>query len=261
MAYPYAPPLPGSMPMWGSSAMTRPVEYIHDIQPTDVLCGRGGATNSHSGNREFRKLVEEKKHMYLSAKKRDKPAVASAIVNLVRERGGRFLKRCDTGMHRETLWVDIGDERAREKTCQALREGAPELRRKRVLSSSEEEDEGGIPHNPSQRDTTSPRQPDNAVGTTRFRIVDDDASQEDDGQRRERGSGPMISRPVVIQPCPRLVGRIMGDIPLASLPPAKQALYLRSFIPPEPRSQNTTESHISPQLIDRSVKLWGVAEV
>jgi hypothetical protein len=46
------------------------------------------------------------------------------------------------------LWVDIGDDRAREKTCQALREGAPALRRKsrgiqsnRSTSYEEEEDD------------------------------------------------------------------------------------------------------------------------
>jgi hypothetical protein len=30
----------------------------------------------------------------------------------------------------QVIWVDIGDDRAREKTCQALREGAPEIRKK-----------------------------------------------------------------------------------------------------------------------------------
>jgi hypothetical protein len=28
-----------------------PVEYVRDVKPSDVLCGRGGATNSHSGKR------------------------------------------------------------------------------------------------------------------------------------------------------------------------------------------------------------------
>lgn len=79
-----------------------------------------GATNSHSGNRAFRSLVKKYQGQYLKAKKKDKPAVAALVVDKVREAGGRFLRR-----HHVTsegvAWVDIGDEKAKEKTCQALR--------------------------------------------------------------------------------------------------------------------------------------------
>jgi hypothetical protein len=128
------------------------VEYITEIHPQDVMSGRGGATNSHSGNRFFRTLVKEHQDEYLKAKKRDKPGVAALIVERVRKRGGRFLKRIeDPSSHRKggdggyavdpgrmPLYVDIGDERALEKTCQALREGAPEIRRKKQENSSDE---------------------------------------------------------------------------------------------------------------------------
>lgn len=118
------------------------VEYVTELGPNDVLSGRGGATNSYRGNRAFRTLVKEYQEQYLRAKKRDKPAVASLIVEAIRQRGGRFLRResspfrrhsadgnSNTGGGSTIQWVDIGDDRAREKTCQALREGAPELRR------------------------------------------------------------------------------------------------------------------------------------
>jgi hypothetical protein len=138
-------------------------EYISDIHPQDVLSGRGGATNSHSGNRTFRALVKEHQEQYLKAKKRDKPGVAALIVELVRKRGGRFLRRVED-MHkaaglsgggfgyvpdpnRMPLYVDIGDERAMEKTCQALREGAPEIRRKKHGS-------GGASHSEDSADPT-----------------------------------------------------------------------------------------------------------
>jgi len=68
--------------------------------------------------------VKKYQEEYLRAKKRDKPAVASIIVELIRKKGGRFLRRCDDEKHapRTTggpvLYFDIGDERAREKTCQ-----------------------------------------------------------------------------------------------------------------------------------------------
>jgi hypothetical protein len=83
----------------------------------------GGATNSHSGNRAFRALVKDHQKRYLQAKKRDKPSVASIVVELIRNKGGRFLRRYDTNHHGQVLWVDIGDERAREKTCRKFING------------------------------------------------------------------------------------------------------------------------------------------
>lgn len=117
--------------------------FIMDINNNDVLCGRGGATNSHVGNREFRKLVKKFKDKYLSAKKKDKPAVAAEVVEVIRKLDppGRFLKKDkDSG-----YWIDIGDARAKEKTSQALREGAPLIRKQmsesKALLGEEEDDD------------------------------------------------------------------------------------------------------------------------
>ena len=93
----------------------------------DVLCGRGGGTNNHLGNEHFRDLVSSKKLEYINSSKREKPLVSRSIVEAVRSQNppGRFLQRDDvTG-----LWSDIGDQKAREKTSQALREGAPNIRK------------------------------------------------------------------------------------------------------------------------------------
>eukprot|EP00587_Corethron_hystrix_P000757 CAMPEP_0113306466 /NCGR_PEP_ID=MMETSP0010_2-20120614/5704_1 /TAXON_ID=216773 ORGANISM="Corethron hystrix, Strain 308" /NCGR_SAMPLE_ID=MMETSP0010_2 /ASSEMBLY_ACC=CAM_ASM_000155 /LENGTH=556 /DNA_ID=CAMNT_0000161135 /DNA_START=362 /DNA_END=2032 /DNA_ORIENTATION=- /assembly_acc=CAM_ASM_000155 len=94
----------------------------------DVLCGRGGGTNNHSGNERFRLLVASKKRQYLQSSKRDKPTVSKEIVAEIRtlNPSGRFL----TKNNKTGLWDDIGDKKAREKTSQALREGAPEIRDK-----------------------------------------------------------------------------------------------------------------------------------
>lgn len=137
----HLPPMVVSSSSVVHTAPIVPVEYVTELREHDVLSGRGGATNSYRGNRAFRVLVKEYQDQYLKAKKRDKPAVASLIVETIRKRGGRFLRR-DTSQFRRRpnrndgfdggsliQWVDIGDERAREKTCQALREGAPEIRR------------------------------------------------------------------------------------------------------------------------------------
>ena len=109
--------------------------YIRQINNNDVLCGRGGATNSHIGNRSFRSLVKEYKDKYLRAKKKEKPAVAGEIVDKIRslDPPGRFLKKDrDSG-----YWLDIGDIRAKEKTSQALREGAPAIRKQMEFETEE----------------------------------------------------------------------------------------------------------------------------
>jgi len=85
----------------------------------DVLCGRGGATNNHVGNKRFRKIVAEYQHEYLEARKKEKAVIARSIVARIKGDGGRFLKR-DGG---SGMWIQVTDKKATEKTSQALREG------------------------------------------------------------------------------------------------------------------------------------------
>jgi len=100
-------------------------EGITSFSEHDVLSGRGGATNVHSGNRYFRSLVNAHRDKYLRSKKNDKPSISRSIVNMVRRKNGRFLKKDD----KSGLWFEIGDDLAREKTSQALRQRAPDFRR------------------------------------------------------------------------------------------------------------------------------------
>lgn len=99
-------------------------DIISSVQPDDVLCGRGGETNHHPGNVQYRGLVKKYQRLYLKAKRRDKPKIARLIVDTVRRRTGRFLKKDQAA----GVWRDVGNNKAREKTSQALREGAPEIR-------------------------------------------------------------------------------------------------------------------------------------
>ncbi len=85
----------------------------------DVLCGRGGGTNSQMGNRRYRALVRDFQPTYLMAKRREKPRMARSVVLIVRHRGGRFLRRDDA----DGRLYEVGDEKAEAKTSQALREG------------------------------------------------------------------------------------------------------------------------------------------
>lgn len=109
------------------SAPDLPGGTIKDPTPSDVLCGRGGSINSHPGNERFRTLVEKRKRVYLTARfKREKRLIASSIVSEIRalDPPGRFLQ-----LDKQSgMWKDIGDEKARDKTSQALRENAPTIR-------------------------------------------------------------------------------------------------------------------------------------
>ena len=112
------------------------------LSDNDVLCGRGGLTNHHPGNVFFRRIVRGRREDYLRASKRDKAGVAREIVESIRELvpSGRFLKR-DTS--NPGIWIEIGNRKAREKTSQALREGAPELREELATTH---------PHHPASQD-------------------------------------------------------------------------------------------------------------
>jgi len=104
-----------------------PLKGIKDPHDNDVLYGRGGGTNHHSGNKRYRQMVEDRKLEYVNSKRLDKPLVALEIIRVWRTQlpPGRFLKLEDKSGH----WKDVGDKKAREKTSQALREKAPLLRK------------------------------------------------------------------------------------------------------------------------------------
>jgi hypothetical protein len=273
ITYSYGPPHhPGGYPYY-QWPMPQPVEYISDIKPDDVLSGRGGATNSHSGNRSFRSLVKRYQEQYLRAKKRDKPAVASLIVEAIRVKHGRFLRRIDTTRQGQVLWIDIGDDRAREKTCQALREGAPALRRKRKSSSVDEEDtkqsdyketDAGLSSSSSIERTASGEQ-----GGARARPLRTPFDTESSGiDARGVGAG---DGPIMIKPSPRLMRRrILKTISVDHLEAHDRELYLRDFLPPNPaiRRKPTTSYfiHASTQICDssernESTSPWPVVQV
>lgn len=117
-----------------------------DINDKDVLSGRGGGTNNHPGNKEFRSLVDQYRSEYVLSKKWAKRQIAKNIVESIRSKGGRFLKK-EGG-----VWYDIGDQKAREKTSQALREGLAAKMRAAYAESS-----GASPAATHQAPSTSQR--------------------------------------------------------------------------------------------------------
>ena len=97
-----------------------PLTNISEPTNNDCLFGRGGGTNHHPGNKKFRELVDKRKDEYKAAKKSDKAIVAMEIITNWRAQSppGRFLKLEEN----TKLYNDVGDDKAREKTSQALRE-------------------------------------------------------------------------------------------------------------------------------------------
>jgi len=101
------------------------VKRIRDPHPHDVLCGRGGYANTHTGNKTFRQWVFERKERYgQEGKKVDKAKIAREILNKVKSLNppGRFLTRADVKCNGALYWIEIDDTKAMAKTSQALRE-------------------------------------------------------------------------------------------------------------------------------------------
>jgi hypothetical protein len=93
-------------------------EYVDTVDKWDVLSGRGGKANHHTGNKRYRKVVSEMKAMYrATAAKTAKTELSKYVVQYVGEYGGRFLNKDEEGRY-----FVMTKAEARKKTSQALRE-------------------------------------------------------------------------------------------------------------------------------------------
>uniref|UniRef100_A0A7S1FRW5 DUF6824 domain-containing protein n=1 Tax=Corethron hystrix TaxID=216773 RepID=A0A7S1FRW5_9STRA len=114
-------------------------EKIASPHEHDVLSGRGSGISSHPGNEYLRRLVAEMKTTYLmNSSKGEKTRIGQSIVDHIRSRNppGRFLARSaddavfSDGNNLHGFWYEIGDQRARQKVNQCLREGAKKIKAK-----------------------------------------------------------------------------------------------------------------------------------
>ena len=95
------------------------------VKPTDmdVLCGRGGRSNTWKGNKRFRQVVDETKPIYNGCAKYEKTLLSQKVVDKMAKEGRRFLKP-ENGN-----WYVATNLDARRKAGQALREeNTPESR-------------------------------------------------------------------------------------------------------------------------------------
>jgi len=94
---------------------------ISHPSPNDILMGRGGGTNLHPGNLNYRRIIDSFKPDYSASPKAGKFKYACEVVDMIRNMSppGRFLKK-DANTN---LYFDVGEKAAREKTSQVRAEG------------------------------------------------------------------------------------------------------------------------------------------
>jgi len=133
---------------------------IHTVHIHDVLCGRGRGISKHIGNIRYRELIFERRVEYSKLPNEHKIYLSQSIVYAVRTLNppGRFLQRDPA----TNSWFDVGDQRAKEKTSQVLREAAASLRKEMNLNAiqnthieSNQESRGEYPSDPTRSTTLS----------------------------------------------------------------------------------------------------------
>lgn len=93
--------------------------YISNILDTDILCGRGGKSNHHAGNKRYRQVISDMKLYYRQTEAKTlKTDLSRAIVDHVASYGGRFIKKDAV----TKKYYVLSKAEARKKASQALRE-------------------------------------------------------------------------------------------------------------------------------------------
>jgi hypothetical protein len=83
--------------------------------PKDVLMGRGKIIEENLGNLRLRHLIATHGEQYDNACKFEKTVAAQSIMGMIKDQGGRFLKKGPGG------WREVSDEMARDKVSHAFR--------------------------------------------------------------------------------------------------------------------------------------------
>ena len=123
-------------------------QCVTSFYPNDVLFGRGSGPNDHEGNVFFRRLVRERKAEYMNTNHRQtKTKIAREIVDTVRAKNGRFLKKMEAADAKRfgipkgaDAWCTVDEDTVMEKAKQALRQKAEK-------EKEDEQDGAGTPRN------------------------------------------------------------------------------------------------------------------
>lgn len=66
---------------------------------------------------------------YIACERNEKSRLATEIMDIIDSYHGRFLRRVKVPDRQERFaWVELTEQRAYEKVCQALRDGGPRIR-------------------------------------------------------------------------------------------------------------------------------------
>jgi len=94
-----------------------PDNHVECPNEHDVLLGRGRPYQIYPGNLQWAQLVDEKKELYAQAAVGAKMVISDDVLNAIRRKGGRFLKRVTSG----SGWREVEDDLARDKSSQRFR--------------------------------------------------------------------------------------------------------------------------------------------
>ncbi|EEC44072.1 predicted protein [Phaeodactylum tricornutum CCAP 1055/1] len=94
-------------------------EIVDSFTTNDVVLGKGNGINCLPGNVRFRKVIDKFKRLYHEAKRSQKYTVADRVLDELNQLSppARFLE-----YQEDERFLPVSRRRAREKTCQALRE-------------------------------------------------------------------------------------------------------------------------------------------
>jgi len=134
-------------------AISTPSKNLIQPHKNDVLMGRGGKNNQHEGNEKLRDLARALRDTYKASAKKGKSNMSRDLVQKVRDMDppGRFLKRNpDTNE-----WEDVGDDVAREKVSQVLRDAVSELSGSKTSASktSTDNDDSDVDDDDKEQET------------------------------------------------------------------------------------------------------------
>ena len=111
--------LPRALPRKKRGGNPKKAAGIKSPGELDILKGRGGYTNFHSGNVKFRGEARALRSKYRDANttKTEKYQISMDLVDKVHKYGGKFLEKGE-----DDMWYECDEDSARKKASQVLRE-------------------------------------------------------------------------------------------------------------------------------------------
>ena len=153
--------------------------------------------------------------------------MALLVVRRIQASGGRFLKRHGTNPQGDILYVDIGLSKAQEKTSQALRENAPELRRRKTTGQNR----GGIANLSSSSTLEGIGSPGKGDGQYKAESMGSRALICTSSFDKEESNDGVLA----IEPSMIMLGRKHSpaiSLPVDQLKPSEREIYMNHFYPP-----------------------------